>query len=827
MVKIQVDSNGKAIMLNNKALEATGGGEAEGFLVQVIDYDGTVLKSSRLNTGATFTLPNVPSHNGLVFDGWSSPVTITSNTVTVTNSDITIGPMFHTTSGLSEFDITLTTVTGLNVTLNMSGTKNWGDGTSDTLTTHTYSSVGDYTITCNGSTMTTSGSSGLFGQSYPVINYCVKNVRFGSSVTSIGTYAFYHCDSLASITIPEGVTSIGTNAFNYCCSLTSITIPEGVTSINTYAFNYCCSLKNVTIPSSVTSIGAYTFTTCNSLTNVTIPEGVTSIDDGAFEDCYSLTNVTIPSSVASMGMEVFMDCYSLKNVIISEGVTSIGNQAFYYCYSLKNVIIPSSVTNIGNESFENCYALTNVTIPEGVTSIGLEAFTSCYSLTSITIPEGVTIIDSGTFSYCYALTNVTIPEGVTSIDTYAFSGCASLTNVTIPEGVTSIGTNAFSHCDSLKNVTISSSVTSIGDNTFDHCGSVIKYDFSNHTVVPTLSNTNAFTNINQICKIRVPWNLYQEWIVATNWSTYADYIDGGTPATLNFVVTPSNSVIYVNGSQIQGTSTSCMGSTTSYIIYDSINNVVLIGQQTGIAEGATVNITADLTSYNKITLATGVTGLTVTATIDGLTFPMTEESSGNYSINVIGSGTTVDYFIYGGSNYMDASGSITTTGSDITEAVTLTPATELTFTRPNLTADGTLGGSSFAVKDVGAGTSTITYPAWRAVDNSATTYWGGNLPYSGNKIYTFYNPNALKVSELTYTYNSTSYRATAISIQGSNDNSTWEDITSTYSGSSTTYTSALTNSKYYKYYKLTFTPYSSYVRICNLAITATYKAPAS
>ena len=597
MVKIQVDSNGKAIMLNNKALEATGGGEAEGFLVQVIDYDGTVLKSSRLNTGATFTLPNVPSHNGLVFDGWSSPVTITSNTVTVTNSDITIGPMFHTTSGLSEFDITLTTVTGLNVTLNMSGTKNWGDGTSDTLTTHTYSSVGDYTITCNGSTMTTSGSSGLFGQSYPVINYCVKNVRFGSSVTSIGTYAFYHCDSLASITIPEGVTSIGTNAF--------------------------------------------------------------------------------------------------------------------------------------------------------------------------------------------------------------------------------------SHCDSLKNVTISSSVTSIGDNTFDHCGSVIKYDFSNHTVVPTLSNTNAFTNINQICKIRVPWNLYQEWIVATNWSTYADYIDGGTPATLNFVVTPSNSVIYVNGSQIQGTSTSCMGSTTSYIIYDSINNVVLIGQQTGIAEGATVNITADLTSYNKITLATGVTGLTVTATIDGLTFPMTEESSGNYSINVIGSGTTVDYFIYGGSNYMDASGSITTTGSDITEAVTLTPATELTFTRPNLTADGTLGGSSFAVKDVGAGTSTITYPAWRAVDNSATTYWGGNLPYSGNKIYTFYNPNALKVSELTYTYNSTSYRATAISIQGSNDNSTWEDITSTYSGSSTTYTSALTNSKYYKYYKLTFTPYSSYVRICNLAITATYKAPAS
>ena len=733
MVKIQVDSTGKAIMLNNRALEATSGGETDGdYLVQVIDYDGTILKSARLNTGATFTLPGAPTHSGLVFDGWSSPVTITNNTVTVVDQDITIGPMFHTSNGLSEFDITLTEVTGLNVTFNMNGTKDWGDGTTDTLTTHTYNSVGDYTITCNGSTMTTSDNSGLFGQSSSAINYYVKKVRFGSSITSISNSAFQNCYSLTSTIIPEDITSIGNKAFYYCYSLTSITIPRSVTSIGTNAFTYCYSLASITIP-----------------------RGVTSMNTNAVSGCYSLTSITIPSSVISIGSYVFTSCYSLTNITIPEGVTSIYG-AFENCYSLSSITIPSSLTNIPY-AFQNCSSLTSVTIPSSVTSIGINAFSGCFSLTSITIP---------------------------------------------------------------------SSVTSIGGNVFNNCYSILEYDFSNHSAVPTLSSTNAFTNINQICKIKVPWDLYSNWKVATNWSTYADYIDGGTPATLNFTVTPSNSIIYVEGSQIQGTSTIWVGSTAPYTIYDSTNNVVLSNTQTGITEGATVNITADLTSYNKITLSTGAAGLTATAIINGLTFPMTEESSGNYSINVIGSGTTVDYFIEGGSNYIDASGSVTTTGSDITEAITLTPATELTFTRPNLTADGTLGGSSFAVKNIGASTLISTY-AWRAVDNSATTFWNGNTPSSGDKIYVFYNPDALKVSELTYTYNSTSYIATAVSIEGSNNNSTWETITSTYSGSSTTYTSTLTNNKFYKYYKLTFTPYSSYVRVTDLAIAATYKAPAS
>ena len=82
--------------------------------------------------------------------------------------------------------------------------------------------------------------------------------------------------------------------------------------------------------------------------------------------------------------------------------------------------------------------------------------------------------------YWNMLQAVEIGKNVTSIGTYAFGSCYSLSSVSIPQGVTSIGTNMFGYC----------------------YGMAI-YDFTKHTSVPTLVNTNAFSSIPSDCVIKV------------------------------------------------------------------------------------------------------------------------------------------------------------------------------------------------------------------------------------------------------------------------------------------------------------------------------------
>ena len=243
---------------------------------------------------------------------------------------------------------------------------------------------------------------------------------------------------------------------------------------------------------------------CNMLQKVEIGSGVTSIGDYAFSNCRSLSSITIPDGVTSIGANAFLYCSSLSSITIPDGVTSIESNAFNSCYSLPSITIPDGVTSIGDYAFSGCYSLSSIIIPDGVTSIGASAFSSCSSLSSITIPDGLTSIGSRAFQQCVSLSSITIPDGVTSIESNAFNSCYSLPSITIPDGVTSIGASAFSGCYG-----------------------VAEYHLK-PTTPPTLSNPNAFKNIPSDCIIYVPQGSLEAYKTATNWATYASYMQEET-----------------------------------------------------------------------------------------------------------------------------------------------------------------------------------------------------------------------------------------------------------------------------------------------------------
>ena len=333
-----------------------GGGTGDGqYKVRVIDYDGTIIKEENLNTGDTFTLPDAPTHDRLTFQEWVSADTITGNTVTVANRDIQIGAIYKTTSGNTEFDIVLTKVTGLTVNLqNLTGMTsiNWGDGTTDSSLSHTYSDYGSYTIEVAG---VTALDEYIFTQSSSVKNYYCVAARLSDSVTYIRTYTFCYCYSLASITIPNSVRSIALSTFSGCYSLISITIPSNITRIPDSMFASCYSLTSITIPSSVIDIRFSAFYYCYSLTSITIPNSVTSIGNYAFQNCYSLTSITIPNNVTSIGSYVFGNCYSIKkyDFTSSTSVPTLSNtSAFSNINGIYKIYVP-------DELYDEWIAATN------------------------------------------------------------------------------------------------------------------------------------------------------------------------------------------------------------------------------------------------------------------------------------------------------------------------------------------------------------------------------------------------------------------------------------------------------------------------------------
>lgn len=306
------------------------------------------------------------------------------------------------------------------------------------------------------------------------------------TVIAIGNDAFYDCEKITSVKIPNSVIAIGNYAFYGCKKATSIEIPKSITNIGRSAFMFT-NLYSIKIPKSVINIGVGAFNSCDKLTTIIVEKGNRKYDSR--DNCNAIIetasnkliagclNTIIPNSVNEIGENAFWGVSGLTSISIPSSVTSIGDRAFFSC-DFTSIIIPNTVLYIGKHAFEYT-GLTRIKIPKSVAMIGVGAFESCSSLESIIVEKGNdrydsrdncnAIIETASNKLIAGCRNTKIPNAVTEIGEYAFDGQYYLPSIIIPNSVKKIGENAFWYCTKLTSITIPYSVTEIQKNAFGGC----------------------------------------------------------------------------------------------------------------------------------------------------------------------------------------------------------------------------------------------------------------------------------------------------------------------------------------------------------------------
>ncbi len=187
--------------------------------------------------------------------------------------------------------------------------------------------------------------------------------------------AYYGYQNLGSLVLPEGLEEIGEFSFARS-NLQEVVIPEGVTSIGYGAFYHCDRLGQVQLPDTITHIAPKAFDHTGWVNQffeqeigdylvagdgillaykgkeaqVRIPEGIRQIGPEVFQGHTEITSLTLPDSLEIIGEAAFADCDNLRQVSGMSRVRIIRDRAFYHC-PLEWVVLPASVESVGLGAF--------------------------------------------------------------------------------------------------------------------------------------------------------------------------------------------------------------------------------------------------------------------------------------------------------------------------------------------------------------------------------------------------------------------------------------------------------------------------------------------
>lgn len=259
--------------------------------------------------------------------------------------------------------------------------------------------------------------------------------------TDLPAYAFFDCNDLDGVSLPDGMRSIGRYAFYGCDSLRQADLPTSLETVEEGAFRDCSALQRLELPAGVRSIGRSALDGCLSLQTLSLPFAGGSADENGYlgylfgASTYQHNASMVPAS--------------LKELTLTAAV-ALPDFALYGCEDLLTVHLPDTLTSIGARALSGCTLLQTLTLPDPVTSVGACAFSGCLSLREVAFGTGLTALGEQAFFHCVSLKELVLPDGLATIPASAFAGCKALEAVTLPASLKTIEADAFRGCEAFR-----------------------------------------------------------------------------------------------------------------------------------------------------------------------------------------------------------------------------------------------------------------------------------------------------------------------------------------------------------------------------------------
>lgn len=311
----------------------------------------------------------------------------------------------------------------------------------------------------NTSKNRTSGPCGVSNVNWKIDSNGKMTIYGKGSMFSAPSTKMFDKSKVKEVVIEDGVTSLANNCFKLFTNLKKVTIPSSVTSIGSYAF-YRTKIDNIALSSNVKSVGDYAFAYTN-ISDVGTLENVTKINDGTFIGCKNLKSVKLSDKLTTVDYYAFTGCKSLTSLNFSDTLKSLRTDAIAGCDNLANITIDPANPNfsvvdsvIYTKDMKTLVAypasLENKSykIPNTVKTISSYAFQNTKNLEEVEIPDSVTTLETGAF-YNSGIKSVTLPKNIKEIPYNCFAN-SNLESFTVPKNVYNIGTGAFYDC---KNIT--------------------------------------------------------------------------------------------------------------------------------------------------------------------------------------------------------------------------------------------------------------------------------------------------------------------------------------------------------------------------------------